>query len=257
MHEKMEMINISQIQVGKHEQRSCEDPEQFAELVHSIGSIGLINMLVVVVDGDNYTLVAGHRRLAAIRKLGYSEVPCLVRESAEAVDSEITFAENFCRRPLTPIEQACAIKDCYDKGTMTVQQMAGAFHRSENWIAAQMEMVNWPDDVLEAIHGESISVAAARNLAVIDDKNYRIFLLENAVNNGATARTTSAWLQAWRASKPATEAIEETPDIGGPPQKALCPQVPCLACGQIHRMDEVSHVPMCQQCILVIRNAGG
>jgi len=252
--EKQEKILVDKIMVGEHEQRVEDDPEQFAELVNSIGAIGLINPIVVAETEGGFKLVAGHRRLAAIKKLGYSHVFCTVRDMNDAEASEVTFAENFCRRPLTPIEQAAAIKDCYEKGIMTLSQMAKAFHRSENWCAAQMDMCNWPEDVLFAIHDNLISVSAAHNLAVIDDDVYRRFLLQSAVDGGSTARTTAAWLQAWRSQKPAEEAITAEPVEFGHPQAPLIPQMPCLSCGQVHRMDQLSHVPMCQDCINVIRN---
>lgn len=248
------LIKVSSIAVGEHEQRMDEDQEVFAELVNSIGRVGLLNPLVVTELDGAYVLVAGHRRLAAIKKLGYAEVLCMVRKPAESVDAEITFAENFCRKPLTPIEQACAIKDCCEKETMTVKQLAKAFHRSEAWIAAQMHMVTWPKDILAAIHSERISVSAARNLAVIDDEAYRAFLLETAVESGATARSTAAWLQGWHSSKPAEEAVQEQPESTGQPQQPIIPRMPCLCCGTVLRMDQLSHVPMCQGCIQTIRN---
>lgn len=256
MTEKTKLVKVSMIEVGEHEQRMEDDPEVFAELVNSIGRLGLLNPLLVSEDDGRYVLVAGHRRLAAIKKLGYVEVLCMVRESSGIVDAEITFAENFCRKPLTPIEQAAAIKDCYEAGTLSMQDMAKAFHRSENWVAAQISMVGWPADVLTAIHQELISVSAAHNLAMVDEDVYRAFLLETAVSSGATARSTAAWLQGWRSSKSAEEAVQTQPVSTTQPQQPLVPQMPCLSCGTVLRMDHLSHVPMCQGCIHVIRNVG-
>ncbi len=255
MDEQTKMIKVSQIQVGKHEQRLEEDPAVFAELVNSIGRLGLLIPLIVALDGQNYILVAGHRRLAAVKKLGYAEARCIIRQSTDTLDAEVTFAENFCRKALTPIEQACAIGDCYKNKTMSIEQMAKAFHRSENWIASQMAMIDWPKDVLDAIHFEQISVSAAANLAQISDDAYRGFLLETAVTSGATARSTSAWLQGWRSSQSPEEAVQLVPDQTAPPQLPLCPQLPCICCETVLRMDQMSHVPVCQNCIQVIRNA--
>jgi len=254
MAEITKMIKVSQIEVGKHEQRLEEDPADFAELVNSIGRIGLLVPLVVTENEGTFELVAGHRRLAAVKKLGYSEVLCILRTTTETVEAEITFAENFCRKSLSPIEQACAIEQCYKEGSMTVAEMAKAFHRSEHWVAAQMAMTEWPKDVLEAIHLELISVSAAHNIAQITDDVYRAFLLQTAVESGATARSTAAWLQGWRSSQSPEEAIENEPAAPGPPQQPLVPQMPCLCCGTILRMDQMSHVPMCQSCIHTIRN---
>jgi len=254
MNEVTKTVKVNEIKVGKHEQRLEEDPMVFAELVNSIGRLGLLTPLIVSQGDNGIVLVAGHRRLAAIKKLGYAEVLCIVRQSSETVDAETTFAENFCRKSLTPIEQACAIDQCYKNGSMTVEQMAKAFHRSQTWITAQMDMVNWPQDVVEAIHLNLISVSAAHNLAVITDDAYREFLLQTAVESGATARSTAAWLQGWRSSQPPEVAVENQPVGIGPPQQPMVPSMPCLCCSTVYEMNKMSHVPMCPECIKTIRS---
>ena len=252
--ESLEKIKISVIKVGEHEQRESIDDEEFNELCKSIGRVGLLSPIILAYDGDDYTLVAGHRRLAACSRLGFYEIDSLVRESDKPVDAEITFAENFHRKNLSPIEQAAAIDDCYKTGTMKISEIAKVFHRSENWVSAQIGMTSWPADILEAIHLGVLSVAAASNLAVIDDESYRAFLLRNAAEGGATARTTSAWLQAYRNSKPPEAALEEPIGPAGETVTPMVPQAPCLCCSQVYRTDQLSHVPICQGCIQAIRN---
>jgi ParB-like nuclease family protein len=56
------------------------------------GSIALQGMLVPVVrrDGEHYELVAGFHRVAAARKLGLTEVPCVERHrDSEAADRAV------------------------------------------------------------------------------------------------------------------------------------------------------------------------
>ena len=140
---------------------------------------------------------------------------------------------------------------------MTVDELAAGLHRTAEWIRRMVAMLDWPADVLEVIHGESISVSAAHNLALVDDAPYRAFLLRNAVDSGATARATAAWLQAWRSMQPAEVAVQAEPVAGESRPMPMVPQAPCLACGQVFRTDQLSHVPICSGCIQLIRNAGG
>lgn len=226
------------------------------ELAASILRIGLINPLSVVPDADEFLLIAGHRRLEACKRAHIEKVPCnIVRQESEKA-AEITFAENYFRADLTPVELACAIQDCINNEIMTIPQIATGFGRSEHWIMRQLALLQWPEDVLEAIHNEKISVAAASNLALVTDKTYRIFLVRNAVESGATARTTAAWLQAWRSMQPPEEAVKAEPAAAGPHPLPAVPQAPCICCGNIFRTDELSHVPACCQCIKVIREVG-
>jgi len=109
---------------------------------------------------------------------------------------------------------------------------------------------------LEAIHNGKISVTAASNLACVEDDVYREFLVRQAVENGATARATAAWLQAWRSMVPASEAITREPVPAGPGVTPAVPQAPCIVCANVFRTDELSHVPVCVHCIRTIRDIG-
>jgi len=89
---------------------------------------------------------------------------------------------------------------------------------------------------------------------VITDDAYREFLLQTAVESGATARSTAAWLQGWRSSQPPEVAVENQPVGIGPPQQPMVPSMPCLCCSTVYEMNKMSHVPMCPECIKTIRS---
>lgn len=250
-------VPIGKIQVGGHALRLEQEDEAINELAASIRRVGLIVPLVVYVDGDEFHLIAGHRRLHASIRAGLEKVPCCVRDYKEAARTEVSFAENLFRKDLTPIETAAGIKDTLDQGVMDVPGMAAALHRSEHWVHEQVALLTWPADVLEAIHGGWLSVSAGHNIALIDDENYRVFLLRNAHENGATARTTAAWLQAWRSMAPPEEALSRGPGPGGSPPQPALPQAPCICCGDVKRTDAMSMVLICSRCIRTIRDVGG
>lgn len=249
-------IPVADIKVGEHEQRLETEDEGIAELAVSIRRIGILNPLLVSSDGDDFVLMAGHRRLAAAKMADRKAVPCIIYKCKRDLASEVTFAENYFRKNLSPVELACALKDCLDNEAMTVEQLASGFHRSVHWVRSMVAIADWPTDVQEAIHNEKISVSAASNLAIVTDDTYRKFLVRNAVEAGATARTTASWLQAWRVMQPASEAITSEPAQGNRPQAPVIPQAPCLCCSEIFPVDRMSHVPMCGECIKMIRQAG-
>jgi len=254
--EKIIEVEISLIKVGEHEQRLDGEDEGVAELAQSMRRVGVLVPIILVGDGDNFQLVAGHRRLDAAKKAGLDKIPAIIKTADKALASEITFAENFFRKNLSPIELACALKDCLDKKTMTVSELAAGFHKTVHWVESMVAIANWPGDVQEALHMELLSVAAASNIALVTDDVYRDFLLRNAAEGGATARTTAAWLQAWRAMAPPEEAIEAEPVPGQHGAVPLTPQAPCFCCSQQFGMNQMSHVPVCGDCIKIIRAIG-
>lgn len=252
----VENIPLEKIEAGEYAQRVDSEDEGIGELAASIRRLGLLVPIVVLRHGDTFVLVAGHRRVMAAKDAGLKVVPAVVRESGGSEAKEVSFAENLFRKDLSPVELAAAITDAYQTETLTIDQLAEGLHRSAHWVQAQISLVSWPADVLEAIHNGKLSVAAASNLALVHDDIYRGFLVRQAVENGATARATAAWLQAWRSMAPPEEAVTREPVPAGERATPAVPQAPCIVCGNVFRTDELSHVPVCVRCIHTIRNIG-
>jgi hypothetical protein len=87
---------IDRIIVGDRHRRDLGDIEGFAR---RIADVGLLNPITVRPDG---TLVAGERRLRAIKLLGWTKVPVHIVDIDEVVRGE--FAENVDRKDFTPSE---------------------------------------------------------------------------------------------------------------------------------------------------------
>lgn len=248
-------IPIEKLRVGPHEVRLAYDDSEIDDLAASIRRLGVIVPLMVSPDADFFMVTAGHRRLQAARRAGLAELPCVVRDDPGSVQTELSLAENLFRADLTPVEQASAIQDILDKKIMDVPTLAAAMHRSVHWLSAQLDILVWPADVLEVVHNGKLSVSAASNLALVNDDSYRGFLLKNAVEQGATARTTAAWLQAWRANMPPAEAVTQPPVDGRQPATPALPQAPCIVCNGMFRTDALAMVMVCTSCINSIRGA--
>jgi len=252
----VESVALSAIQVGEYAQRRQVEDDGIRDLAMSIGRVGVLVPVVVSKQGDKLVLIAGHRRVMAARIAGLAAVPAVIRTGGGAVAKGVSFAGNHFRRDLSPIELAAAIRDCLASKSLTMDELAAGLHRSVHWIQAQAAMLEWPDDVLEVIHNGHLSVAAASNLAMVGDAVYRDFLLRQAVENGATARATAAWLQAFRSMAPAAEAVTREPVAAGERVTPAVPQAPCIVCSDVYRTDELSHVPVCVHCIHTIRKIG-
>lgn len=250
-------IPIEKIRVGKFDQRISISDAELDGLAASIGRVGLLYALIVRPEADGFLLLDGHCRLAACKRLGHKMVRCYVEDSEKDVVAEIAFAGNFFRKDLSPVELAAAIAECHKTGKMSVKDLAAGFHRSEHWVQAMIAICDWPAELQEAVHAKEISVSAASNLACVTDNNYRSFLIRNAIEQGVTARTTSAWLQAFRNMQPQEEAITAEPVPGRPVVVPAVPQSPCFCCAQVYPVNEMSHVPVCGRCVQILRQGGG
>ena len=94
-------MKISEIKIGKRHRQNLGD---IATLAKSIQETGLLHPVVVTPAGE---LIAGRRRLEALKSLGWEDTPVNVVDLDEIVKGE--YAENFARKDFTPSEMV-AIK---------------------------------------------------------------------------------------------------------------------------------------------------
>ncbi len=249
-------IRLEDITIGEYEQRVNYEDDDIDSLASSIRRLGLIYPIVVSEIDGKFTLLEGHRRLLAHKKLGWHVIVCSISEPRSAGYKEIAFAGNFFRKDLSQIELAAAISDAHKRDGMSIEDLAAGFHKKEEWVRRMIAILAWPKDVQQCVHERLLSVSAASNLAQIPDATYREFLIKNAAVGGATARTTASWLQAWQSMEPVEDAVVAEPVGGVVPVSPAVPQAPCFCCVQSFPVDQVSHVPVCSACVQILRKVG-
>ena len=109
--ENVQSIPINEIQPFRNHPFTVADNEDMARIVESIGKVGTITPLLArpLPDGG-YELISGHRRLEACRKLGFENIPVIIRDMT---DDEAVIAmvdANLQREHILPSEKAFAYK---------------------------------------------------------------------------------------------------------------------------------------------------
>lgn len=101
-------LSAIEVEAGHNPRKHFADAE-FTRLVESIAANGLLMPLLVRPAGDGrYLLVAGERRLRALRTLGIKEAPVLVRHLSDQEARRAALLENTDRADLTVPEEAIA-----------------------------------------------------------------------------------------------------------------------------------------------------
>ena len=100
-------IPVDLIQTGPEQARTSKVEEGIDELAESIKRFGLLHPVTVFPKEGKYILLAGQRRLLAVKELGWQEIPANVLSTApDAIEAKaISFSENFVRRDLTTPEK--------------------------------------------------------------------------------------------------------------------------------------------------------
>ncbi|MFW6306548.1 MAG: ParB/RepB/Spo0J family partition protein [Bacillota bacterium] len=114
-------IPIGKIRVNKGQPRKSFDSAKLENLAESIQEVGQLQPVIVKKDGTGYILVAGERRLRAIKKNKEKEVAAVILD--DNLDSssicQIQLIENIQRQDLNPLERAVAIQQLIDENNLT------------------------------------------------------------------------------------------------------------------------------------------
>lgn len=130
------------------------------DLARSIARHGVLQPITIVpsADGTRAEVLFGHRRLAAARLAGLTEIPAFVRERGSERTRLLTqLAENFDRAALTYLDEAYAYRDLRRLG-MTQTQIAEAVGRTPTMVSKILALLDYPDVVRQAVHRRTIGL---------------------------------------------------------------------------------------------------
>jgi len=150
--------------------RSRLDPADIDELAASIVAHapqgGILQPLLITPDG---TVVAGHRRLAAARRVGLADVPVIVHSLTTIEVLEIQLTENLQRSDLTPIEEARAYGHLLDAGA-TLASIARAVGVPASRVRERLALLDLDQRVQERVHRGELPLRVGLVLVPLRDQ---------------------------------------------------------------------------------------
>lgn len=170
----MELLPLKSLVFSKSSNvRKTDIDKGLEELIASIRVHGLLQNLTVVAINDKFEVIAGQRRLRAIKFLAKNSewpadrlIPCeaVNKEQAE----EISLAENVVREPMHPADQYEAYVKLVDNG-MTVGEIASHFGVAESHVSKLLKLGRVSPKLLKLYRKEEMSLEVLMAFAVSDD----------------------------------------------------------------------------------------
>ncbi|ARA74744.1 chromosome partitioning protein ParB [Pectobacterium brasiliense] len=145
------------------------------ELAASIQRVGLLQNLIVTAtaDGERYEVVAGGRRLAALKLLAKNrrisrewEVPCLLVADGTARTASLT--ENVQREAMHPADQFEAFAALVAEGR-PIEDIAADFSVSPLVVQRRLKLANVSPRLLADYRAEAVSLDQLMALVITDD----------------------------------------------------------------------------------------
>jgi ParB family chromosome partitioning protein len=187
--EVVHTLPLDRLRPNRLQPRSRFDDAAIEDLAASIRVQGIIQPLVVALDGDDYAIIAGERRWRAARKAGLEQVPVVVRQVADDRELlELALVENLQRSDLNPIEEAEAYAALQEKFGLSQEEVATRVGKARTTVTNALRLLRLPDEVLDLLREGQLSAGQARPLLGLQDADAQIQLADRAVRDGLTAR---------------------------------------------------------------------
>jgi len=193
MTDKIAEVDVDLVKPAPFQPRQLFSEGQLQELGDSIQEIGLIHPPVVraIYSGEKflyYELIAGERRLRAVKQMGQSKINVLLRESSDAEAAKASLIENVQRVNLNPIEVAQSYKQLLSAFHMTQEQVAKQVGKKRSTVANYLRLLTLPEDIQRSLAEKKISLGHAKTLLALDNSQEQKELKEKIETEKLTVR---------------------------------------------------------------------
>ncbi|MEH7546789.1 ParB family chromosome partitioning protein [Neobacillus bataviensis] len=189
--EEIKKIPINQIIPNRFQPRTVFDEEKIEELSRTIHIHGIIQPIVVREFADNkYEIIAGERRWRAMKKLGWTEAPAIVKNLSDTETASVALIENLQREELSPIEEAIAYGKLLELHNLTQEALAQRLGKGQSTVANKLRLLKLPQPVQDALLSKVITERHARALIPLKDPEKQVALLAEVMERNLNVKQT-------------------------------------------------------------------
>lgn len=187
--ERVQMLKLSQVHAGRFQPRLQFSQDKLEELANSIREKGVIQPIIVrAIDQDHFELIAGERRLRAVKHLGLEEIPAIVRRIPDSEVLETSIIENIQREELHSLEEAKAYKRLAEEFGLTQDLIAQRVGKDKSSISNLLRLLNLPQKIQDYLSQNFISFGHAKALLSLTDSQQQIIFCERVIKKGLSVR---------------------------------------------------------------------
>src|SRR6056297_1644459 len=121
---KFTKVPVHKVKKKGEQPRKNFDNESLKQLAGSIKEIGQLQPIIIQKKNNEYLLIAGERRLRAIRKMGKEKIAAMVIEQdlKDFKIQQMQLVENLQREDLNCLERAVFIKNFIEQNNLTKKE---------------------------------------------------------------------------------------------------------------------------------------
>lgn len=183
------MVPVAEVRPNHFQPRRVFSEAELSELATSIGANGLLQPITVRhIPSGGWELVAGERRLRAVTRLGWTQVPAYVRNFDDRAMLTLALVENLQRSDLNALEEAEGYLRLQDEFGLSQQQVAEAVGKDRSTIANLIRILALPEAVRRMVEDGHLSPGHGRALLAIKDERRQTELAREIVARQLSVR---------------------------------------------------------------------
>ena len=187
----LRQIPLSQIRPNPLQPRKEFNATELADLEASIRANGLLQPVTVRTAANGYELIAGERRFRAVQRVGWTEIPAIVRGEADVDDKTaltLALVENLQRADLNPIEEAEGYQQLIAQFSLTQQEVAEVVGKDRSTVANVLRLLALPAAVRRMVREGQLTLGHARALLALGDDHRMLELAKVVIAEGMSVR---------------------------------------------------------------------
>ena len=186
----LKSIPIAQVGRNPFQPRTEFNLDELQELEESLKASGLLQPITVRrrPGKDGFELIAGERRLRAATKLGWKEIPAIIKDIDDKTILTLALVENLQRADLNPIEEGEGYHRLSHEFGLTQQQIAETVGKDRTTIANMLRVLQLPPSVRKLLQEGKLTMGHAKVLLGLDDHAKIVSLADEIVRDGLTVR---------------------------------------------------------------------
>lgn len=196
------------------------------ELAESIKAQGQLQEIIVRQQGDGYELIAGERRLRAMKQAGFETIRAFIRNVDDEEARRIQLAENVHRLNLEQKELAESLGRQFEECGRSLKVLAERTQKSKSWLSRLLALRDVSAEatpatarLMQGVSGDVVVITAVKKIEQEDPERAQELVDTLAATRGQ--QDAHAILKAERAAQRAKRA-----ELRGKTKKPANPQAP-------------------------------
>lgn len=186
-------ISLSDLSPNPAQPRRTFPEAAIDALAESIREHGLLSPLLVRrVGPGKYELIAGERRLRALKKLGRTRAEAIIVAAYDMQSAILALIENIQREQLHFLEEARACRAILDSEGMPQEELARQLGRSPSALANRLRLLHLTAETQQAVVETGLTERHARALLAVTDPQKQLALALRAGEGRLTVRQLEA-----------------------------------------------------------------